>query len=285
MRIALTSLRCVLLLLVFALPHAAKASSKAESFPHGTVRLVAENSWIEPGRSLTVGLHFSLENDWHMYWINPGDSGEPPKVAWDLPQGLIAGPLQWPAPEKLGSATVVDYGYKGEVTLLVPVQAAANLPSGQAQVLKASVRLLVCKDICVPGKAQVTLELPVKSQTPGKDSEAATILANAHARLPRPAPSGWQFAVKEEPDSFVLVGRVGERISEAYFYPADESEIKNASAQSITPEGFGFRLTLMKSDQLTKSVTRLRGVLHLTGDRAYVIDLPISPSDKRHAGG
>ncbi len=42
-----------------------------------------------------------MRQNWHVYWRNPGDSGLPPEVAWTLPAGFSAGPLQWPAPSRI----------------------------------------------------------------------------------------------------------------------------------------------------------------------------------------
>jgi DsbC/DsbD-like thiol-disulfide interchange protein len=262
----------VLLTLAFLQPIYARAQS--QSFPHGTVRLVAESSAIQVAHDFSLALHFSLEDGWHTYWVNPGDSGEPPRVTWTLPAGITAGPIEWPAPEKLGSATVVDYGYNKEVSLLVPMHASASLSAQAPLTLSANVRLLVCKDICVPGKTQVALTLPVTTQTTAPDQAARSLFVSAHARLPRTVPSGWKFAVKEEKDSFVLLANVGKRVERAYFYPLEESQIQNAAEQPITPEASGFVLTLRKSDQLTKPVARLKGVL-LLSDRAYMVDAPV----------
>src|SRR5262249_31440080 len=129
--------RVFLALLILWSLRAVPAAAQSQSFPHGTVSAIGENPWIQPGHGFTVGLHFLLENDWHTYWVNPGDSGEPARVAWELPSGVTAAPMQWPAPDRLGSSSVVDYGYKGEVTLLVPMHAAAEVPSEGQLTLRA----------------------------------------------------------------------------------------------------------------------------------------------------
>ena len=102
------------------------------SDPHGNLELIAPQRSIAPGRRLWVGLHFKLEKQWHIYWTNPGDSGEPPKVEWRLPPGFRAGPLQWPIPTLLRNQSIVDYGYEGEVLLPVPIYPPAHLASGPA---------------------------------------------------------------------------------------------------------------------------------------------------------
>src|ERR1700732_1414443 len=116
-------LALTVLLLALGLLGPCGAVAQSQSFPHGTVRLVAETSGVQTAHNFTLAFHFSLEDGWHTYWVNPGDSGEPPRVAWTLPPGITAGSMEWPAPEKLGTSFVVDYGYVREVTFLVPMHA------------------------------------------------------------------------------------------------------------------------------------------------------------------
>ncbi len=88
------------------------ASAQADGIPipHGTVELIAENQSITAGHKLNLGLHFELEKGWHIYWVNPGDSGEPPRVTWQLPAGLAVVTKEWPAPRRLGVPSIVDFG-------------------------------------------------------------------------------------------------------------------------------------------------------------------------------
>ncbi|MXX59640.1 MAG: hypothetical protein F4Z37_11655 [Rhodothermaceae bacterium] len=69
--------------------------------PFSEAALAGEFEWIAPGTPFTVGLTLRLDEEWHSYWINPGDVGEPVTLTWDLPAGFSAGPIQWPYPEKI----------------------------------------------------------------------------------------------------------------------------------------------------------------------------------------
>ena len=114
---------------------ACPARAAGASIPNGRLELVAERQWIAAGHPFNVALQFELEKGWHVYWVNPGDSGEPPRVTWDLPAGITAGDIEWPAPRRLGTASIVDYGYEDAVTLIVPMSADANLAAqGPAQI-------------------------------------------------------------------------------------------------------------------------------------------------------
>lgn len=244
--------------------------------PHGTLELIAENQWVAAGYTVSLGLRFQLEKGWHIYWSNPGDSGEPPRVTWELPAGLTAGAIEWPAPRRLGTSSIVDFGYEDAVTLLVPIHAETSLAAEQPARLGAEVKVLVCRETCIPGKAQLSLTLPIKSQVPAPDPRTADLFLATRKSLPRAAPGNWKFSVTEANGSFVLTGKLGRQISQASFFPLAESQIDNSAPQKVLPDADGFRLTLRKSEQLLKPLERLKGVLVLSAGEAYLIDVPLS---------
>jgi DsbC/DsbD-like thiol-disulfide interchange protein len=274
------ALRCGAALLLCA----ASAQAEGVPIPHGTLQLMARNQWIAAGHTLDLGLRFQLEKGWHIYWINPGDSGEPPHVEWQLPAGLTAGSMEWPTPRRLETSSIVDYGYEDAVLLIVPMHAEARLAAQQAARLGAEVRLLVCShEMCIPGKAELSLTLPIKSQPPppearNQDAQTIELFTAARRSLPRPAPGNWRFSVADASDSFVLRANLGHRITRAIFFPLAESQIENAAPQKLLPVATGFRLTLRKSEQFLKPIERLKGVLVLSADRSYLIDVPLSKS-------
>ena len=97
---------------------------------HVEAELVAERTALSPGEPLTVALRLVMQRGWHTYWQNPGDSGLPTSIEWKLPAGLTAGPIQWPVPRALPVGPLVNYGYEGEVLLLVDIAAAADRVNG-----------------------------------------------------------------------------------------------------------------------------------------------------------
>ena len=258
---------------------AASAHAGGTPIPHGTLELIAENQWIAAGHKFDLGLHFQLEKGWHIYWVNPGDSGEPPRANWQLPAGLAAGAIEWPAPRRLVSSSIVDFGYEDAVLLIVPISGETSMAAQQPARLGAEVKLLVCShEMCIPGKAQLSLTLPIKSQPPAPDARTAALFTAARKSLPRPAPKNWRFSVADANDSFVLTASLGREIRQAIFFPLAESQIENAAPQKLQPVAAGFRLTLRKSDQLLKPIQRLQGVLVLSTDQAYLVDAPLSKS-------
>src|SRR5205814_2836930 len=115
------AMACVVCLVLLAATGFAATGPSSASAEHLRVSLTSENSTITGGQVFWLGVQFQLEPGWHVYWINPGDSGEPPHVKWTLPAGFQAGALRWPRPERISAASVTDYGYSGAVLLMAPI--------------------------------------------------------------------------------------------------------------------------------------------------------------------
>src|SRR6202171_3640808 len=115
---------------------------------HVEAELVAEQSALIPGRPNTVALRLVMERGWHTYWQNAGDSGLPTTLAWKLPEGLKAGPIQWPAPRALPVGPLVNYGYEGEVLLLSDIATVPDFLSGKTVTLSARADWLALKENC-----------------------------------------------------------------------------------------------------------------------------------------
>lgn len=116
---------------------------------------------FEAGKSFTATITLDLEPGWHTYWQYPGDSGLPPKVTWHLPEGWTAGPIEFSVPEQYTEpGDMVIYGYEKQQLLRATITPPKDLPREQIYDLKASLTWLACKELCVPGSADVELKVP-----------------------------------------------------------------------------------------------------------------------------
>jgi thiol:disulfide interchange protein DsbD len=158
--------------------------------------------------------------------------------------------------------------------LIVPMHAKTSLPQQPAQ-LSAEVRVLVCREMCTPGKAQVSLTLPVQAHLSAPVPRTRDLFAATQKSLPKPAPASWKFRVDDTKDSFILKTHTGHPTTQAMFFPLLESQIDNAAPQKFVSEPAGFQLTLVKSAQLLKPIGQLKGVLVVSANQAYSIDVPV----------
>jgi len=246
--------------------------------PQVDVGLISDAAAVRAGQTLWVGLQFKLQSGWHIYWENPGDSGEPPKIQWDLPTGFRAGDFLWPAPERIEAPSIVDYGYSNGVVLLAPITTPSDLPVHGSVTLAGQVHYLVCREMCVPGKASVQLVLPVAANGASAAPNAAVhaLFEQTRQRLPQSAPATWQARAKSSGNEFVLTLRTGKSVTQAEFFPLDSEVIENATQQSVQSTATGIEIYLKKSDQLFKPIARLRGVVVLPGRGAYSVDAPVT---------
>jgi len=131
--------------------------------------LITEYASIQPGGKTRIGVHFEIEEGWHIYAEDPGDAGLPTKVTWSVNDAATIGPVQYPPPQEfLDPGDIRTFGYSGEVVLFSALEAPAQLPDRLAAGLRiaADVRWLACKDVCIPGKVNLELVLPLSPDAP-----------------------------------------------------------------------------------------------------------------------
>jgi thiol:disulfide interchange protein DsbD len=131
--------------------------------------LVHAPEGIRAGQTFWLGLQIEHQPHWHTYWQNPGDSGLPTRVQWQLPAGLQAGDIAWPLPKKIPIGTLANYGYEGRLLLTVPVTVGADFrfPDSGPLALGLQAEWLVCRQECIPQEGRFTLNLAsAATQTP-----------------------------------------------------------------------------------------------------------------------
>jgi suppressor for copper-sensitivity B len=166
--------------LALALPLAAATSALGVAGP-----------WVENaeararliGDATALGLEFELQPGWHVYWRNSGDAGYAPRLDFSATPAIQDARLLFPAPRRFDlAAGMVSFGY--ERAVIYPIAATIAPAPGTALDLSARLDYLVCRDECIPHRADLTLMIPAKAAS--ADPESAR-LAAARAALPLPA--------------------------------------------------------------------------------------------------
>jgi thiol:disulfide interchange protein DsbD len=213
---------------------------------HVTAEVMAEVSSIAPGQPFWIALKLIHEEHWHTYWINDGDSGLPTKIRWTLPEGFTAGPIIWPTPQRLPMPPLMSYGFEGTAWLLVEITPPAELATATVD-LAANVSWLMCKEICLPGKAAFTLTLPVNA-TPVIDPGRADDFREARRRLPA-TETDWSFAAQASDTSveLTLTPPAGApALSSLYVFARDKGIVASAAEQTLVRDGANYRVTLKR---------------------------------------
>lgn len=149
---------------VFADTLSNKAGTSATS-AHTTISLDSNFFSIAPGMDIRLGVRFDMEGEWHIYYKEPGDSGLPPTIDWQLPEGFTVGEVQWPPYKVHQEAGLSTNVYYDNVMLWAPVRVSDDVDIGELVTLVADVKWLACREICIPGQGTVSLTLPVTMES------------------------------------------------------------------------------------------------------------------------
>jgi DsbC/DsbD-like thiol-disulfide interchange protein len=223
----------------------------------------------QPDGSFLLGIKFTIEPGWYLYWKNPGDAGLPIAVNWDLPAGYAVGELLYPTPTKMADHDIVAYGYKNELVLIAKLSPSSDRRT--AGTVKAALDWLVCKESCLRGKA--TVELSLAAPPTGKE-----ILRRYQQLLPRAlAESGLTVS------SARSIPREGKRDIVVEFAGSRAPRIADFFPETIEDAAIDFRSIKAQNGRVTLSIEpyrketkirELKGLLLIDG-AAYECVIPL----------
>ncbi len=250
--------------LVQGKPAASSAPQRADRKVE--IALLSETASIRPGQPFWVAVRQKLAPGWHTYWENPGDSGEPARIDWTLPDGFTASDIHWPAPRAIPYGTLMNYGYSDEAILLVQITPPETLNADRVT-LRAESRWLVCEEICIPedGKARLTLAV-ADAGAPLDPGNGAEKIAAAVRDLPKEAP--WPVNLTVAPERLALTVesdalRSGS-VEEMRFFPRDWGLIANAAPQMVDWQANGPRIVMTRGERKGEPIDKLEGLLTVT---------------------
>ncbi|MEM8852370.1 MAG: protein-disulfide reductase DsbD domain-containing protein, partial [Pseudomonadota bacterium] len=228
-------------------------------------------STVAPGDTTDIALVHTIEPGWHTYWVNPGDSGEPPIVEWTLTGGGTAGPLSFPAPERLPYPPLMNHGYKDNFTLLTDITIPAEWPVGEPYPVDVRVDWLVCEAICIPEGGTASFTIPTALDTVA-DSTVAFTFMQAEWALPKPTDAAVTY--HRDGDALVISSPVGSA-EDAQFFAFQRDAIDHAAPQTAAADGEGVALTL------TPGGGRLTGTLEgvITSSEGAIKVVATGPAD------
>jgi len=224
-------IRWLLLLLaaLAAMPLAAAPNHIASS-------LVAESATPAAGSQVSLAFAMKPAPEWHGYWQNPGDAGLPNKVAWTAPKGVTFGPLQYPVPQPLLIAGLMNYVYERDYAQLVTVSVPAGLAPGTKLPISARFDWLACNPVtCVPETATLSITLTV-----GDGAIAPAMRAQFdkwRAALPKPLGAAAHYQVANGRFRLELPLPAAAKAEQPYFFALTDGAIDYAAPQTATRDG------------------------------------------------
>ncbi len=224
--------------------------------------LISEVKSIQPGEKFWVAVRLDMADEWHTYWRNPGDAGIPTEIEWTLPENFSVSEIHWPWPVLFETSGVVSYGYKNKVLLLSEITPPAEISNDKLSI-NADVNWLECKELCLPGGAELSLTLPVGSE---QELNEQWIDSFRDAREMHPVVSKtWEFSSAGTDSSIIIqiVMPEQERINhkKLRFLPYDEGIYNNSKEQNIKINDRGIVLEVMFADFKLKYPDNVRGII------------------------
>lgn len=279
---------CLLALAMLMTVTMASPQARAQSVTTARTEatLLSDVATIASGKPFWAVLHIRLNEGWHTYWKNPGDSGTSPILNWTLPAGFSAGEIAYMPPERLPTGPLMDYGYNHDAYYLIPITPPALVNDHATMILMLKAQWLVCKDICVPEKAQFSLTLPGTAQGAEPAPSADAQLIDALVR---------KLPVKlAQPSSFVAengVVRFSVKLPQAVetspksiqFFPVTDGIISNLAPQESELKGDTIAFTLKQGDAMLKEGEGVVSLFHADDSRSdfavtLLKDLSASPT-------
>jgi thiol:disulfide interchange protein len=228
----------IALMLAFCLATPAFAAPKTQ------LHLLLSAESARPGDVIWAGLEMEMPYPWHTYWRNGGDAGEATEIKWTLPDGITAGEINWPIPDKevdtAGDTSLVTYIYTNEVVLLVPLTLDKSLRPGPLKVT-ASAKWMECSDICVltGGDASATVLIGDGA----KPSADAPVIENWRAKVPQPdtastASAFWDSAPpKDNARGLIIEWKTNAASADFYPYANTNFDVDGMTQTMAGPPG------------------------------------------------
>lgn len=222
--------------------------------------LVADTEAVVPGKPFTAGLLLRMAPGWHTYWKFSGDAGLPTELKWKVPPGWKTGEIQWPIPLKLKDpGDIQTYGYSDEVLLMQEITPPASIKDSKIK-LAADANWLVCEKLCIPGSANLQLELPTSATASPANAE---LFARFRRLLPQKWPGAdvatlqWSRAVKDLLLKVASTTLAGHPFTDFYPLPPDDVVVDHPKVESRSGNEITFRVLLESAPKSLSSVPGL----------------------------
>jgi len=242
---------------------------RAAETSNTSATLLLNLSVARPGDTVLAGVLLESAPGWHTYWRNPGDSGMAPKIAWELPEGFTAGPLQWPSPQRYDEPPLTSFGYDHAVLLYRTINPPENLAAGTTATFQVKASWLVCRDVCLPQTDRAQITLPVRPDPPAKAAANEALFAQAQRAVPVADPA-WKFQVFVDRTTIQLSAYPPQNVppsvvARSFFFPAQPNLVSYEAPAWSVADGAG-RLTLKRMAGGPPLPRHLEGVLVLPAD-------------------
>ena len=215
---------------------------------HARISLIKDHSDFVPGTSINIGLKVSMDKGWHTYWRNPGDSGGPIEIDWDLPKGFSVSDIKWPLPEKIEYPPLMTYGYEDFVIYPMVLSIPADYSDDYFEM---AADILICADVCIPESGKISSNL--------LDIESDSLIYKWLESIPS---KSLPITTSLNDNNLEIKFTFEKEIKEIYFFPDKNNSIDYSSKQNFYKKDDGYFLSIKLFNDEFQNVS---GVLDIDG--------------------
>jgi DsbC/DsbD-like thiol-disulfide interchange protein len=206
----------------------------AQTKSNANAKIVVDSYLLNQNRTIPIGILIELDKDWHIYWRNPGDSGMPTSIEFDLPDGVTISEIKWPAPKAFEYDGLASYGYEKGVLLLASLSVPGNYNFNSIEIT-ADLKSLICKDVCIPFNTSISTEIDLVNNFKA-DDQISRLFSETVRSLPE-VNNKIDLFIPVYKDFITLMIQNPEinpaEIESLYFLPYDNGIFKNSIDQKF----------------------------------------------------
>ena len=215
---------------------------------HARISIIKDHSDFVPGTSLNIGLKVSMDEGWHTYWENPGDSGGPIEINWDLPDGFAVSNIKWPLPEKIEYPPLMTFGYENFVIYPMVLSIPKDYSNDNFEMIAD---ILICADVCIPESGKISSNF--------SDIDSDSLIYEWLESVP----SDFLPIKASIADNNLEIRFTFEKeIREIYFFPDENSSIDYSSKQNFYKKDGSYFLSI---NLFNEELQKISGVLDING--------------------
>ena len=215
---------------------------------HARISLIKDHSDFVPGTSINIGLKVSMDKGWHTYWRNPGDSGGPIEIDWNLPKGFSVSDFKWPLPEKIEYPPLMTYGYEDFVIYPMVLSIPADYSDDYFEM---NADILICADVCIPESGKISSNL--------LDIESDSLIYEWLESVPS---KSLPITTSLNDNNLEIKFTFEKEIKEIYFFPDKNNSIDYSSKQNFYKKDDDYFLSIKLFNDEFQNVS---GVLDIDG--------------------
>lgn len=224
--------------------------------------IILDSFSLEKSRFIDAAVVIRLEDGWHIYWRNPGDSGMPTSFDFILPEKISVSEIKWTVPKIFEFEGYASYGYEGIAVFPFSIYIPENFNQDEITI-ELNLRSLICKDVCKPFNKKLSKTINLKKNFVA-DNSVSDLISNASKNIPKKNDK-LKLRAKNHSD-YVAINISSDiikinKIKNVHFFPYENGIFKNSVTQNFSSSDSAVVLNVEFDPFKTKVPEILSGIL------------------------